>query len=186
MPKIDNPIADQEQIPEDQPEYPGLQIEDNRPAAFSYPPPDINTLISPYIVPTKTMPYNRVGFFTFPLTHGQPAIRVVEAQPIGIAGRVTLYTTIASARILVANKREMLTATTGLTTSQSFSTPITNAMQPITLYTCAEIWAEEVSAGTDSEINIILETFDIDLYMQELGRYYPYDKVSMNQIASDY
>lgn len=181
MPKIDNPI----QGDEDDPEYPVLQIEANEPSFYVTPAPDIQTLIAPYIVPTRQMPYNRVGFFTFFLTHGNPAIRIVEAQPIGIAGRVTIYTTTASAKVLLTGKRENVVASTSGTT-QTFSVPIVSTMMPLVMNTCAEIWAEEISAGTDSEINVVLETFDVDLYEKELGRHYPYNSVPINQIPSDY
>lgn len=188
MPKIDNPIADQEQIPEDQPAYPGLQIEEDLPAAYDYAPPAINTLIAPYVVAVQQIPYNRVSFFTFQLLHATPAIRIVEQQPIGIAGKVTIYTPTTGAKILLSNRRENLTTSVNGTTSQtgSLNASLISTMQPLVLLTCNEIWAEEVSQNTDSEITVILETYDRDLYMQELGRYYPYDKVPINQQPSDY
>lgn len=180
MPKIDNPI---DETP-DQPAYPGLEVEDTCQTVGA---PDIQTLFAPNIVPVSQQPSNRIGTYTYFLSPSQPATRIVEAQPIGIASRVLISADcVSAAKLLLACKKEFITpAADGLTQSMTFPIRLlaTTAMQPFYLefFTTAEIWAACVTTAVTIEVNALVETYDIDLRDHTVTQVYPYQEVATNQ-----
>ena len=183
MPKVDNPI---DETP-DQPEYPGLEIEDTTQSVGA---PNIQTLFAPGIVPVSNQPSNRIGTYTYFLSPNQKATRIVEAQPIGIASRVLITAdSSAVAKILLATKGEYITpAQDGLTQSMTFPIRLlaVNTVQPfyLELFTTAEVFAALVTAAVTAEVNVLVETFDIDLRDHVVEQRYPYQQVAYDQMPT--